>query len=97
STTNTYYIKSAADDTRAAMTKLERMLIGNESAASGEKNGTLLTDNKVATQPAESKPLPSSKRPVYCYLNLVAAVGLEPTTYGYESCLLRGRHADSVT
>jgi integrase len=28
STTNTYYIKSAADDTRAAMAKLESLVIG---------------------------------------------------------------------
>ena len=32
STTNTYYIKSAADDARAAMAKLESLVIGNETA-----------------------------------------------------------------
>jgi integrase len=32
STTNTYYIKSAADDTRAAMAKLEKFVIGNAEA-----------------------------------------------------------------
>jgi len=30
STTNTYYIKSAADDTRATMARLERLVFGRE-------------------------------------------------------------------
>jgi Phage integrase family len=71
STTNTYYI----DDTRAAMAKLERLVIGNEDPVNSE------TGNEVTTKSAETK-TGSSKRPVYCHLNLVAAVGLEPTTYG---------------
>jgi integrase len=44
STTNTYYIKSAADDPRAAMAKLESLVIGNESAAE-----TFVSDNGVTT------------------------------------------------
>ena len=32
STTNTYYITSAADDTRAAMLKFENLVIGNDTA-----------------------------------------------------------------
>ena len=31
STTNTFYIKSAADDMRAGMAKLERLLAGSET------------------------------------------------------------------
>ena len=76
STTNTYYIKSAADDTRVAMAKLEKLVIGNAEAAN------LQSGNEVATLEAEPQLPQSSKRPVYCRLNLVAAVGLEPTTYG---------------
>ena len=34
STTNTYYIKSAADDARVAMAKLEKLVIGNVDATS---------------------------------------------------------------
>ena len=37
STTNTYYIKSAADDARAAMAKLESLVIGNETATDEAK------------------------------------------------------------
>lgn len=50
STTNTYYIKSAADDTRAAMAKLENLVIGNESAIEN-----LASDNEVTTDAAETK------------------------------------------
>jgi integrase len=50
STTNTYYIKSAADDTRAAMAKLESLVIGNESAAQ-----SLVSGNDVATDPADTQ------------------------------------------
>lgn len=50
STTNRYYIKSAADDTRAAMAKLETLVIGNESAA-----GKFVSDNEVATNAADTK------------------------------------------
>ncbi len=48
STTNTYYIKSAADDTRVAMAKLEKLVIGNAEAAN------LQTGNEVATLEAEA-------------------------------------------
>ena len=50
STTNTYYIKSAADDTRTAMAKLESLVIGNESAAQ-----SLVSGNNVATDAADTK------------------------------------------
>ena len=46
STTNTYYIKSAADDTRAAMAKLESLVIGNETATDeAEEAKTFGSDN----------------------------------------------------
>jgi integrase len=48
STTNTYYIKSAADDTRAAMAKLEKLVIGNAEAT------TLQSGNEVTTTQAEA-------------------------------------------
>jgi hypothetical protein len=48
STTNTYYIKSAADDTRAAMAKLETLVIGNEKTENFE------SDNKVAITEADA-------------------------------------------
>ncbi len=50
STTNTYYIKSAADDTRAAMAKLENLVIGNELAAE-----TLVSDNVVTTNATDTQ------------------------------------------
>ena len=50
STTNTYYIKSAADDTRAAMAKLESLVIGSESAAQSFVSG-----NNVATVAADTQ------------------------------------------
>ena len=50
STTNTYYIKSAADDTRAAMAKLESLVIGSESVAE-----TFVSDNNVATDAADTQ------------------------------------------
>ena len=50
STTNTYYIKSAADDTRAAMAKLESLVIGNESAAQ-----SFASANNVATNAADTQ------------------------------------------
>jgi len=50
STTNTYYIKSAADDTRAAMAKLESLVIGNESAAE-----PFVSDNDVTTDTADTQ------------------------------------------
>src|SRR5262249_15647716 len=46
STTNTYYIKSAADDTRVAMAKLEKLVIGNTEAT------ILQSGNEVATPEA---------------------------------------------
>jgi integrase len=48
STTNTYYIKSAADDTRAAMAKLEKFVIGNAEATN------LQSGNEVATVETET-------------------------------------------
>jgi len=48
STTNTYYIKSAADDTRVAMAKLEKLVIGNAEATN------LQSGNEVATLEAEA-------------------------------------------
>jgi len=36
STTNTYYIKSASDDTRVAMAKLEKLVIGNADATNSQ-------------------------------------------------------------
>src|ERR1022692_587557 len=50
STTNTYYIKSAADDTRAPMAKLESLVIGNESAAQ-----SLVSDNEVTTEAVDTQ------------------------------------------
>jgi len=47
STKNTYYIKNAAEDTRVAMAKLEKVVIGNAKATN------LLTGNEVATVGAE--------------------------------------------
>jgi integrase len=46
STTNTYYIKSAAVDARAAMAKLESLVIGNETATDeAEEPKTFGSDN----------------------------------------------------
>jgi hypothetical protein len=56
STTNTFYIKSAADDTRAAMAKLERLVIGNEPATETEQREVLASGNEVATEEADAKP-----------------------------------------
>jgi integrase len=56
STTNTYYIKSAADDTRAAMAKLERLVIGNEPATKAEQREDFASGNEVATEAADANP-----------------------------------------
>jgi len=48
STTNTYYIKSAADDTRVAMAKLEKLVSGNEQPETFESG------SEVATTPADA-------------------------------------------
>jgi hypothetical protein len=48
STTSTYYIKSAADDTRVAMAKLEKLVIGNVDAT------TFQSGNEVATLEEET-------------------------------------------
>jgi hypothetical protein len=57
STTNTFYIKSTADDTRAAMAKLECLVIGNELAKeAAEKNGTSRSDNELTINTAGAKP-----------------------------------------
>ena len=55
STTNTYYIKSAADDTRAAMAKLERLVIGGEPRT--EQDEHFASGNEVATEAAGPKPV----------------------------------------
>jgi len=54
STTNTYYIKSAADDTRAAMAKLERLVIGNEPPTETEQHENFASGNEVATEAADT-------------------------------------------
>ena len=56
STTNTYYIKSAADDTRAAMAKLERLVIGNGDPTETVQRENSVSDNEVATKAAEAHP-----------------------------------------
>ena len=48
STTASYYIKSAADDTRVAMAKLEKFVIGNVDAT------TFQSGNEVATTAADA-------------------------------------------
>ena len=48
STTNTYYIKSAADDTRVAMAMLEKLVIGDGQPQTFESG------NEVATASAEA-------------------------------------------
>jgi hypothetical protein len=48
STTNTYYIKSAAEDTRVAMAKLEKLVIGNAETTNAQ------SDNELATLEAET-------------------------------------------
>ena len=54
STTNTYYIKSAAEDTRAAMAKLERLVIGSESPTEAAQSETFASGNDVATRRADT-------------------------------------------
>jgi integrase len=56
STTNTYYIKSAADDTRAAMAKLERLVTGNELPTEAVRREILTSDPEVTTEGADAKP-----------------------------------------
>ena len=56
STTNTYYIKSAADDTRAAMAKLERLVIGSEAPTETEQHDIFASGNEVATEAADANP-----------------------------------------
>lgn len=55
STTNTYYIKSAADDTRVAMAKLERLVIGDEPPTEAEQHD-FVSGNEVATKAADANP-----------------------------------------
>lgn len=55
STTNTYYIKSAADDARIAMAKLERLVAGNENRTQNSEPEVLESDNQVATTTGFSK------------------------------------------
>ena len=54
--TNTYYIKSAADDTRAAMAKLERLVIGNQAQTEAEQHDVFSSCNEVATKAADANP-----------------------------------------
>jgi integrase len=54
STTNTYYIKSAAEDTRAAMAKLERLVIGIEAPTETEQHDNFASGNEVATEAADA-------------------------------------------
>ena len=54
--TNTYYTKSAADDTQAAMAKLERLVIGNEAQTEAEQHDIFATGNEVATKAADANP-----------------------------------------
>ena len=56
STTNTYYIKSAADDTRAAMAKLERIVIGSEPPTEAAQHEDFASGNEVATETADTNP-----------------------------------------
>jgi len=56
STTNTYYIKSAADGTPAAMARLERLLMGNEPTTGEAKSRSCVSDNELATEPAGTEP-----------------------------------------
>jgi len=57
-------------------------LVGNDAVHEDAANETFLTDNEVATKAPLSEPAATSKRSACWSLNLVAAVGLEPTTYG---------------
>ena len=70
-----------ASDARAAMAKLERLVIGNEPPTEAEPHD-FVSGNEMATKAQTPTLLQPSKRPVFYRLNLVAAVGLEPTTYG---------------
>jgi integrase len=56
STTNTYYIKSAADDTRAAMARLERLLVGSEHPVETTQTENFASDNEVATGTPDARP-----------------------------------------
>ena len=73
STTNTYYIKSAADDTRVAMAKLEKCVIGKLDAT------TFQSGNTCGREPNHTNPVNA----LFTVLNLVVAAGLEPATYGF--------------
>ena len=58
SSTNTYYIKSAVDDARAAMAKLESLVIGREAASEIAVKTPVITENfltgnEVATKAAD--------------------------------------------
>ncbi len=70
---------SAADDTRAAMAKLERLVIGNQPPTETEQRENFASGNRRGRRQPCRNPVNTS---AYCRLNLVAAVGLEPTTYG---------------
>jgi hypothetical protein len=49
-------MKSAADDTRAAMAKLERLVIGNAPPTEIEQHDKFASGNEVATEPADANP-----------------------------------------
>ena len=71
----TYYIKSAADDTRLATAKLEKLVIGSPDTRNSQSGNEVTTLELVPQLPR------SSKRSAYWRVNLAAA-GLEPATYG---------------
>jgi integrase len=56
STTNTYYIKSAADDTRAAMARLERLVTGSELTCEKARSENFASGNEVTTATADARP-----------------------------------------
>jgi hypothetical protein len=56
STTNTYYIKSAADDTRAAMARLERLATGGEQTCEMAQSENFASGNEVAIATADARP-----------------------------------------
>ena len=77
---DTFAWRRMASDARAAMAKLERLVIGNEPPTEAEPHD--FVSGKWQQERQTPTLLQSSKRPVFYRLNLVAAVGLEPTTYG---------------
>jgi len=52
STTSTYYIKSAADGTRAAMAKLEQFVIGDAAATNLQRGNEVATVDRGPNYPS---------------------------------------------